>query len=628
MKRIAYLISAYKDAPHLKRLIDALDDGACDFYVHVDRKADDAPFRRLLEGRVMFVRRHWVSWGGWEQVAYQQEMLKAAVNSGNDYERVVCLSGQDYPLMPASEIRRFFARHPDTEFIMGENLTRSSRPELLRRIRCYHFFRDVPLRNLWLKNKLVVAARWLMRLLPVRKPATVRIDDTEADVYAGSDYWALTMACACHVCRVWREQPQVARYFRYSFVPSEMCVQTIVFHSSFASRVVPWDGTRGLHALTPLHYIEYQGAIKVMTLADWDVLQASGKMFSRKVVSGVSDALVEKLNHPMPAPAIQGRVSVVMCTYNGARFLREQLDSLLAQTRKADEIIVQDDGSTDDTWEILTTYAAAHPEIRLYRNEGERGVNHNFFSAMRRAGGDFIAISDQDDIWEPDKLERQLHAIGHRLLCAGLSRPFSSEGAAVRVDTRIPNYDLLRLLYIGGFSGHTILFRRRLLELMPRLDVISPLRYYDVILAMVAAAYESIAYIPQPLVNHRRYADAATYARPADNRLTPGNVWSNVVRTWRLYRELRPEMRRRLQGHYLFLSGLHSEAPALQDTLRMLSLQTGGGVLCFLRLQWFCVRHADRLFYTRLPRTWLTRLRAAYFPISCSEYFRYLTQSL
>ncbi|MCS2956403.1 hypothetical protein NXX53_02795 [Bacteroides salyersiae] len=73
MSRIAYIISAYKDAPHLSRLIKALDEDA-DFYVHIDRKADSRPFKELLpEGKVTFVQSHWVSWGGWEQVEYQKE---------------------------------------------------------------------------------------------------------------------------------------------------------------------------------------------------------------------------------------------------------------------------------------------------------------------------------------------------------------------------------------------------------------------------------------------------------------------------------------------------------------------------------------------------------------------------
>ena len=80
MSRIAYIISAYKDAPHLARLVAALDDRA-DFYVHIDLRVDIQPFKEALGGKVIFVPRHWVSWGGWKQVEYQKELLAAVLHS-------------------------------------------------------------------------------------------------------------------------------------------------------------------------------------------------------------------------------------------------------------------------------------------------------------------------------------------------------------------------------------------------------------------------------------------------------------------------------------------------------------------------------------------------------------------
>ena len=63
-------------------------------------------------------------------------------------------------------------------------------------------------------------------------------------------------------------------------------------------------------------------------------------------------------------------VSIVLCTYNGAKYLQEQLDSILAQTYPLHEIIIQDDGSTDNTWQILEEYEEKHPLIHIYHNEG------------------------------------------------------------------------------------------------------------------------------------------------------------------------------------------------------------------------------------------------------------------
>lgn len=296
MSRIAYIISAYKDAPHLSRLIKALDEDA-DFYVHIDRKADSRPFKELLpEGKVTFVQSHWVSWGGWEQVEYQKELLAAVLHSGIEYTRIVCLSGQDYPLWPNRKIHRYFEEHRDTEFIMGMNLTRSADKRQIAKIVYYHFFRDLKWENLWLKNKFIVASRHLMKWLPIRKAPIVRIGNKESDIYCGSDYWGITLPCAQYVYEKLCTEKELVRYFKTSFVPSELCIQTLVFNSPFAARALSVEGGyTGLSALTPLHYIIYGKSIKVLTLEDWSALQQSGKMFCRKVVSGASDSLVKTI---------------------------------------------------------------------------------------------------------------------------------------------------------------------------------------------------------------------------------------------------------------------------------------------------------------------------------------------
>ena len=95
------------------------------------------------------------------------------------------------------------------------------------------------------------------------------------------------------------------------------------------------------------------------------------------------------------------KISIVLCTYNGAAYLREQLDSLRAQTLPFYELVVQDDGSTDGTWELLEDYRRQHSDcrIRLFRNPQRLGYNRNFLTAVQRAEGDCIACCDQDDIW-------------------------------------------------------------------------------------------------------------------------------------------------------------------------------------------------------------------------------------
>ena len=101
------------------------------------------------------------------------------------------------------------------------------------------------------------------------------------------------------------------------------------------------------------------------------------------------------------------RISIAMATYNGSKYLLEQLDSLAAQTHLPCELVVTDDGSTDDTLEILYQFAlcASFP-VRVFRNEQRLGYRDNFLKAAKLCTGELIAFCDQDDVWMPNKLEK------------------------------------------------------------------------------------------------------------------------------------------------------------------------------------------------------------------------------
>lgn len=100
-------------------------------------------------------------------------------------------------------------------------------------------------------------------------------------------------------------------------------------------------------------------------------------------------------------------VSVAMCTFNGERFLSEQLQSVLNQTRLPDQMVICDDASTDSTQTLLTAFADNAPfPVVLRFNPCTLGVTRNFEQALAACHGDFIALSDQDDRWSPSKLQR------------------------------------------------------------------------------------------------------------------------------------------------------------------------------------------------------------------------------
>lgn len=315
-----------------------------------------------------------------------------------------------------------------------------------------------------------------------------------------------------------------------------------------------------------------------------------------------------------------------MCTYNGEKYLREQLDSVLGQTYGLHEIIVQDDGSTDATMDIVREYAARHSLIKPCVNKGERGVNGNFFSAMALATGDYIAVCDQDDIWEADKIRLQMEAIGGKLLCTCRSVPFSTDGSMrLNYDRRCPNYGLVRLLF-SSLPGHTMLFRRELLNLFPRRGEIFSRTCYDVILGMTAAAYDSIVMVDRELVHQRRCATSDSYVVP-DKRRTRSAGNGAYILWWALCHYGR--MRKHIAWHFRprldFLKAIKSDRKVCRDCVELLECECSTGLLSLLKMTRLFVKYRHTLFYAYEADP-VALLRSLLYPLMQVYSYRYLME--
>lgn len=273
----------------------------------------------------------------------------------------------------------------------------------------------------------------------------------------------------------------------------------------------------------------------------------------------------------------------------------------------------------------MQEYAARFPQIKGIRNEHQLGINENFFSVMKKATCDYIAVSDQDDIWEPDKLESQINAIGNQLLCSGRTVPFSEGGAAISIDERTPCFSLYRMCYIGCLAGHTFLFPQRLLQLAA--PVLQAPRTWDSILSLVAGSYDSIVFVDRKIVNQRRHVKAATYTKPLNYKFSLGNIFGTSLYAFSLYRELKPQMRKKALDALDFLSRIDSKEPVLTEAKRMMTLQADDSLLSFIKLSLFCFKHQTELYYAQTTkRSFALSIRALLFPIYSSLYLRYLSK--
>jgi glycosyltransferase involved in cell wall biosynthesis len=214
-------------------------------------------------------------------------------------------------------------------------------------------------------------------------------------------------------------------------------------------------------------------------------------------------------------------ISVALSVYNGARYLPEQLDSVLAQRNVAIELVAVDDGSTDDSVALLHDYARRDPRMQVHVNPVNLGATRSFERAMALGHGELIAPCDQDDRWHPDKLATLLAALGDRDLAYCNSRYIDERGQPTG---RCISDDLvmmhgqrpLSFVFANSVSGHAALLRRSLFDAARPLP---PALYYDWLLAMAAAAGNGIVYVERPLVEFRRHAQAfSTLGKQASYR--------------------------------------------------------------------------------------------------------------
>lgn len=206
-------------------------------------------------------------------------------------------------------------------------------------------------------------------------------------------------------------------------------------------------------------------------------------------------------------------ISIAMATYNGARYLKEQMDSILAQSIQDFEIIVCDDCSSDGTWDLLQTYAEQDSRIKVFLNDQNLGYKKNFAKAMNLCNGEYIALSDQDDIWEKDHLEVLLNLIGTKDIACGDALLIDSNGNSMGMTLserdffyECPNYrDIpLRIFYnCGCFQGASMLIRRELLT--KALPIPEGVNYHDTWLSLMACYTKGFVYTHKIITQHRRH---------------------------------------------------------------------------------------------------------------------------
>ena len=223
-------------------------------------------------------------------------------------------------------------------------------------------------------------------------------------------------------------------------------------------------------------------------------------------------------------------VEILLAAYNGEKFIREQLDSILGQTDMRWHLTVSDDGSTDGTSEILGAYAARFPEKIAVYNAGMRFGNarNHFFHLMRRCEAPYILFSDQDDVWHPDKVEKTMRALLAAEGEAGADTPVLVFTDLTPVDEALqmiaPSLtkmqkqytdviDYRALLMQNVVTGCAMGINQALAELAGQCADPSRVIMHDWWLGVVAARFGRVVYVDRSTVRYRQHGGNSVGAK-------------------------------------------------------------------------------------------------------------------
>ena len=199
--------------------------------------------------------------------------------------------------------------------------------------------------------------------------------------------------------------------------------------------------------------------------------------------------------------------SIAMATYNGEKFIKEQIDTILENMDFYDELVISDDGSTDNTINIINSYIKKDKRIKLVKGPG-KGVKRNFMNAINNTSGKYIFLSDQDDIWAKNKIKT-------------IDKVFEDTGCnvvvhnATIIDKNLQPYKtdffgfrkskpgIIRNIYKNRYIGCCMAFRRELIDkIMPIPDNIE---MHDQWIGIIGEIYGKNIFINECLIKYRRH---------------------------------------------------------------------------------------------------------------------------
>lgn len=227
-------------------------------------------------------------------------------------------------------------------------------------------------------------------------------------------------------------------------------------------------------------------------------------------------------------------ITILMASYNGEQYIGEQIESILNQTETNWKLVIQDDCSSDATYQIACRYAQKHPNkitaVKRAKNSGS--AEKNFFSMLAYADSDYIMFSDDDDVWLQDKIEKSMEIMQKAEQVNGADRPILIHSDLMVADEKLnviansmfqlQNLDAKRcrlnhILVQNIVTGCTMAVNRALVRMAAKAGTPENAIMHDWWFALIAAAFGTIKLVDTPTVLYRQHGKNAVGAKNANN---------------------------------------------------------------------------------------------------------------
>jgi hypothetical protein len=275
--KIAYIIHAYKSPEQLKILVKQLQVLPCDFYIHIDKKSDIAPFKDQLKqfSNIHWVRRVKCKWGHLSTVRATLFALREALQSPQHYDIFQFLSGQDFPIKPSEEIANFYQTNIHLSFVEHFQLPSPELPDGWRyRTEFFHFFFAGKRCVFDTRTSRLTMGGYQVGLnfFPFNR---IKRKAYEQALWGGSFYLTLSRQAATDVFNYVQQHKQFLRFNKYNFIPEELFYQTCLLNGSTRGNIVN-------KSLTFVDWSEGGASPKIFDCDDLEKLINQDKLYARK----------------------------------------------------------------------------------------------------------------------------------------------------------------------------------------------------------------------------------------------------------------------------------------------------------------------------------------------------------